>query len=94
MAEKQPVPISDPAGRLDILLLRLAEAGTRWAETKLQSVVRIPVNLWDGPGGVGVVLEAKIDELGIPREKLNPATIAKGVGFIGKRVRGKLGKVG
>ena len=91
----KPVPISadvSPAGRLDILLLRLAEAGTRWAERRAQQVLKVPVNLWDGETGVGVVLEQKLEELGVPREKLTAQLLAERLGFVGKKPR-KLRKV-
>lgn len=83
----KPVPISaeNPQLRLDILLLRLAEAGARWAEYRAATVLKVPVSLWDGPGGVGAVLEQKLDELGVPREQLTPATVARIAGFIGRR---------
>ena len=82
----KPVIVSDnPAGRLDILLLRLAEAGTRWAEEKIRTVAKVPVSLWDGPGGVGVVLQTKLDEFGVPNEQLTPAIIADRLGFTGKK---------
>lgn len=86
----EPVAVQ---GRLDILLLRLAEAGTRWAERRAQELLRVPVNLWDGSNGVGAVLGQKLNEWNVPNEPLTPALMAERVGFMGKRAR-KLTKVG
>ena len=83
-------PANDPTLRIDLLLLRLAEAGVHWAERLVYRKVGIPIQgLWDGPDGVRSVLEEKIQELQID-EPLSPGMLARRVGFIGskpKRIR-------
>lgn len=84
----KPVPIrtpENPQGRLDILLVRVAEACVRWGEAKLQNRFGIAANFWDGPEGVKSVIEAKIEEVGIPRERLSPRVLAEQAGFLKSR---------
>jgi hypothetical protein len=84
----KPVPIGNvqaaaPAGRLDILLIRLAEFATRAVEKRIGG----GCNLWDGDGGIKSVVEAKIDQMGVPREQLTPAMIAEYSGFLKAKKR-------
>jgi hypothetical protein len=89
----KPTPVRnidarDPSGRVDVLLLRLGEAACRWAERKAFVKLGLRLNLWDGPEGLKSVVETKIDEVGIPREKLTPQLMAEYAGFIkGRRLR-------
>lgn len=74
----------DPAWRFDLLLLNLGEAVSKWADRKLNTGALFQ-GLWNGPDGVKNVVEQKIDEMGIPREKLTPKLIAEHAGFLGRR---------
>jgi hypothetical protein len=84
------LPAADPTLRVDLLLMRLAEAGVHWAERLVYRKVGIPIQgLWDGPDGVRSVLEEKIQELQIDKP-LSPGMLARRVGFIPskpKRIR-------
>jgi hypothetical protein len=74
----------DPAFRFDLLLLNLGEALARKADEKLRTGVLFQ-GLWGGPDGMKQVVQEKIDEIGIPREKLTPKLIAERAGFLGRR---------
>jgi hypothetical protein len=77
---------ADPVGRLDLLLMRLAEAGTRWAERKAAEKFGAIVNLWDGPEGFGHVLKTKVEELGFSEPvPMTPLALAEALGFIKSR---------
>lgn len=76
----------DPQFRLDILLMRLAELATRTFERRIGNGAQ----LWDGDGGIKAVVESKLDELGVPREKITPELLAEKLGFVKpkrKRIR-------
>lgn len=74
----------DPAWRVDLLLLNLGDAVSKWADRKFNTGSVFQV-LWNGPDGVKNVVEQKIDEIGIPREKLTPKLIAEHAGFLKRR---------
>jgi len=82
----KPVPIRsvDPTGRLDIVLIRLAEAGVRWGEQKVASKFGLLLNVWDGPDGLKHVLETKVQEMGL-NEPMTPESLARHLGFIKSR---------
>lgn len=81
----------DLTGRLDIVLLRLAEAGTRWIEKQAAARAGLQVNLWDGKEGLGQVLQTKVEELGFGEPvPMTPDALARALGFIKGR---KLKKV-
>ena len=83
----------DPTGRIDVLLLRLAEAGTRWIEKQAAARAGLQVNLWDGKEGLGQVLQTKVEELGFGEPvPMTPDALARALGFIKGRKR--LKKVG
>lgn len=64
MVRSVKIPEANPLGRLDVLLMRLAERTTRWAERKAAEKFGAAVNLWDGPEGLGHVLKTKVEESG------------------------------
>jgi len=78
-------PSPDPRGRLDLVLLRLAEQVTRKVEAAAG------LSIWDGEDGLSGVMQDKIRELKIPTEPLNMGatfsvrTIAEQAGFIKRR---------
>ena len=74
-------PRNDPQLRLDILLLRLGEQVTHLLERKAWERYGLPLNLWDGIGGVRSVLESKIEEFQIDRP-LSPMMLAEKVGLV------------
>lgn len=83
-----PMPQPDPLGRLDVLLLEIAKRGTQWGERKIRNLTGLDVNLWDGPGGLGAVVEGVLDECGVPREQLTPRVVVEGLGLVKpKRMR-------
>lgn len=65
----QPVPQRDPAG-LDELLLAAGKGVTRFLEGLVSSKLGRPVNIWDGPDGLGAVLKEHIDAAGVPNKRL------------------------
>lgn len=92
---KQAVPVRDkenPAGRLDVLLLRLGERLTQiYLEAPLSGIVGQPVQLWGGEGGIRSVVERKIKEAGLPNKQLSAEAIAEMAGFLRKPKRIKKG---
>ena len=82
MTRISPLPEPDPKLRLDIALLRVGEACAVWAERKIQQKVGLSIELWNGDGGLKEVVSRKLDELGVPREKLTPQLIAESFGII------------
>lgn len=67
--EFKPVPVEDPAG-LDKLLLAAAQGVTRWLEAGAALQLGRPVNLWDGPDGLGAVLKEHLEAAGVPNKRL------------------------
>jgi len=84
---KKTVPIVPPSpeGRFDILLLRLGEAAFAWFDRRLNTGGALVNTFWHGQDGLRSVVEAKIDEFGVPREKLTPRVLAERAGFIKPR---------
>ena len=78
-------PSPDRQFRLDLLLLGLGEESFRWLDRKLNTGGALVNRLWLGPEGLRGVLEAKIEEVGIPREKLTPRLVAEHAGFLKRR---------
>jgi hypothetical protein len=78
------MPEPDPAG-LDQLLLKLGEAGARWAEDRLANR-GIRLTLWDGENGLGRVVQDVLVDAGIPNKRfhdiVSPRSIAEGMGFV------------
>jgi hypothetical protein len=61
--------ITNPAGRLDVLLLRLAEEYTRrFVEPAVSRALRQPVNLWDST--LRPIVEKTVQDLHIPARPL------------------------
>lgn len=83
-APKQAVS-ENPAGRVDILMLRLGELVTRPLERALSEAIGRPVNLWDGEGGVQPTIQRFCDEQGLTGFRLTPEKVAESAGL----VRGK-----
>ncbi len=78
----------NPAGRVDVLLLRLGELVTRNLERRLASLVGVPdLNLWDGPEGGQTVVQGFCDEHGLTGFSITPATVAQRAGLIRKKRR-------
>lgn len=81
---------TDPTGRIDLLLIRLAEACVRWGEQQVQTRFGLDVKVWDGREGLKRVLETKVQEMGFSEPlPMTPEALARHLGFIG----GKLKKV-
>ena len=78
-AQAKPVPVDDPAG-LDKLLLAAGEGVARFLEGLCQEKLGRPVNLWDGPDGLGAVLDEHLKAAGVPNKRLpellTPRTVA------------------
>ena len=82
------LPKPDPTLRLDVLITELGRAGCDWLAGKIRTRTGLTVNLWDGPGGLGEVVDRKLEDLGVPREKLTPALVCEGLGLVKpKRIR-------
>jgi hypothetical protein len=90
-----PIRNESPAGRLDILILRLAELGTRRLEGYLTAATGQPVNLWDSAGGIQAIFDRLLADLKVPDRKVTPEMLAERLGFLKpKRKPKKLRKVG
>jgi hypothetical protein len=89
-AAPKVVPPVDPAG-LDQLLLAAARGVTRFVEVKVAQNFGRPVNLWDGPDGLGAVLDESLRNAGIPNKRLpelvTPRSILQGTRVIPSRPR-------
>lgn len=78
-------PSPDPRGRLDLVLLRLAEQVTRKVEQAAG------LSIWDGEDGLSGVMKDKIRELKIPTDPIHMGStisvrsIAEQAGFIKRR---------
>jgi len=68
-AQFKPVPVEDPAG-LDKLLLAAGKGVTRYLEGLCLQKLGRPVNLWDGPDGLGAVLGEHLKAAGVPNKRL------------------------
>lgn len=85
-------PVVNPQGRLDLLLLRLAEGVTRTIEQ------RTGVRIWDGEDGLSGVLQDKVRELKIPnrpidlQQPVSVRALAEEAGFIRRRRERRLKK--
>ena len=89
MPAPKVVPIfeTETVGRIDILIMRIAERATRLVETKLAER-GFRVNWWDGADGVRALVEDALSDYRVPRESIfTPRAVARRVGFIGKRRR-------
>ncbi len=62
-------PVQDPAG-LDQLLMAAAKGGSRYFERLVSQQLGRKVNLWDGPDGLGAVLEEHMKAAGVPNKRL------------------------
>lgn len=85
-------PVPDPRGRVDLLLMRLAEGLTRVVEQKTG------LSIWDGEDGLSGVMQDKMRELKVPTKPLNMdggvsvRTLAEQIGFLQKRRERRLRK--
>lgn len=83
------VPPSDPAG-FDRLLFALAKGATEFAERKALEH-GVPLKLWDGKDGLGMVVEQIISDAGIPNKRfpelVSPRSIAEHVGIVKRSKR-------
>lgn len=59
----------DPAG-LDKLLLAAGKGVARFLEAAIESKLGRPVPLWDGPDGLGAVLDEHLKAAGVPNKRL------------------------
>lgn len=59
----------DPAG-LDQLLLAAGKGVARYLEAAVGAKLGRRVNLWDGPDGLGAVLEEHLKAAGVPNKRL------------------------
>lgn len=78
----------NPAGRLDVLLMRLAETAVRTVEA------RTGLSIWDGEDGLSGVMQDKLRELKVPDQPIDfgktisVRNIAESAGFV-KRKRAR-----
>jgi hypothetical protein len=80
---------------LDILILRLAELGTRRLEGYLTAATGQRVNLWDSAGGIQAICDRMLEDLKVPDQRVTPEMLAERIGFIKpKRKPRKLRKAG
>ena len=68
-AQANPVPVQDPAG-LDQLLMAAGKGVTRFLEGVASAKLGRPVQLWDGPDGLGAILQEHIEAAGVPNQRL------------------------
>lgn len=90
-----PVKASDPAG-LDNVILAAGQGVTRWLESLIASKLGRPVNLWDGPNGLGAVLREHIEAAGVPNKRFPELVTPRSVlsPIIGARPKRRLRKGG
>lgn len=69
MSVQSKVVADDPAG-LDKLLLAAGRGVTRFLEAAVERRIGRPVNLWDGPDGLGAVLQEELQAAGVPNKRL------------------------
>ena len=84
-AQRKPVPVEDPAG-LDKLLLAAGKGCARFLEGLAEKKLGAKVNLWDGPDGLGAVLEESLKSAGVPNKRLSdlltPRAVLKAGGVL------------
>lgn len=68
-AKPQFVQQDDPAG-LDKLLLSAGKGIARYVEFAIGAKIGRPVSIWDGPDGLGAMLQEHIEAAGIPNKRL------------------------
>jgi len=68
-AQAKPVQVEDPAG-LDKLLLAAGKGVARYLEGLCEQRFGRPVNFWDGPDGLGAVLDEHLKAAGVPNKRL------------------------
>lgn len=74
-------PGNDTVGRVDLLVIGCAELVMRRVEGLISARVGEPVNLWDGPDGVGGLVSDFCDSTGLTGFKLTPRdVVARAVG--------------
>ena len=69
MTARKPIQVQDEAG-LDKLLLAAGKGVARFLEGAAQQRFRVPLNLWDGPDGLGAVLDEHLKAAGVPNKRL------------------------
>ncbi len=78
----------DPAG-LDKLLLAAGKGMARWLEGLAAQKIGRPVQLWDGPDGLGAVLEEHLKAAGVPNKRLpellTPRAVVSAIAYGPKR---------
>lgn len=70
---------ADPSGRFDVMLYRLARHFVKRAEVHHN----LPP-LWDK--GVGEIVEAGIQDLGVPSRVFTPVDVARAIGLLPRKV--------
>jgi len=82
------VPIVDSAG-LDKLLLAAGKGCARYVEQLLEVKLGRPLNIWDGPDGLGAVLEESLKSAGVPNKRLpelfTPRAVLSQAGVLKRR---------
>lgn len=68
-AERKPLPVEDPAG-LDKMLMAAGKGVARFLEGAVQKRFGMPLNLWDGPDGLGAILDEHLKAAGVPNKRL------------------------
>lgn len=69
MTERKPLPVEDSAG-LDKMLMAAGKGVARFLEGAARQRFGVPLNLWDGPDGLGAVLDEHLKTAGVPNKRL------------------------
>lgn len=80
MTARKAAPVKDAAG-LDQVLMAAGKGVARFLESAAQKRFGVPLNLWDGPDGLGAVLQEHLDAAGVPNRRaldlLTPRSVLK-----------------